>query len=127
MPAAEEIKRVAVGAVGNDRVRHGFAPTKSTLTPFQIPSTCSQGSLYKGELTVSRGSEGSLHGVISEIDIWRVAKLDAEVHGDKADGRSARRPEELAADGGIAGAAIWRWVTDAIGQLVNTTPHRPMH
>ena len=99
MPAAEEIQRVAVGAVGNDRVRHGFAPTKSTLTPFQIPSTCSQGSLYKGELTVSRGSEGSLHGVISEIDFACRQSLMVKCYGDKANVGSARLAEELAADG----------------------------
>jgi hypothetical protein len=35
---------------------------------------------------------------------------------------SAIRAEELTADGDSAGAAVWRRVTDAIGQLVNMTP-----
>ena len=49
-------------------------------------------------------------------------------YGDEAQAESAIRMQELALNGDSAGAAVWRRrVTDAIGQLVNTTPPRPMH
>ena len=65
--------------------------------------------------------------MISEIDIWRVAKLMLQRYGDEAEAESAIRMQELALNGDSAGAAVWRRVTDAIGQLVNTTPPGPMH
>jgi hypothetical protein len=48
-------------------------------------------------------------------------------HGDEAQAESAIRMQELALNGDSAGAAVWRRVTDAIGQLVNTTPPGPPH
>jgi hypothetical protein len=60
--------------------------------------------------------------MIPEIDIWRVANLMLKRYGDKAAAESAKRVVELAADGDSTGAAVWRRVTDAIGQLANTTP-----
>jgi hypothetical protein len=78
-------------------------------------------------LTVSRRSRDNLSRVIPEIDIWRVANLMLKRYGDEAEEESAIRAEELAADGDSAGAAVWRRVTHAIGQLVNTTPPGPMH
>jgi hypothetical protein len=64
--------------------------------------------------------------VIPEIDIWRVANLMLKRYGDEAEAESAIRSAELAEAGDIAGAAVWRRVTDAIGQLKNTTPG-PLH
>jgi hypothetical protein len=65
--------------------------------------------------------------VIPEIDIWRVANLMLKHYGDMALVESARRADELAADGDDAGVAVWRRVTEAIGQLANTTPSGPVH
>jgi hypothetical protein len=65
--------------------------------------------------------------MISEIDIWRIAKLMLQRYGDEAEAESAIRMQELALNGDSAGAAVWQRVTDAIGQLVNTTPLGPMH
>ena len=59
--------------------------------------------------------------MIPEIDIWRVANLMLTRYGDEADIESALRAEELAEEGDHNGAAVWRRVTDAIGQLVDTT------
>ena len=42
-------------------------------------------------------------------------------YGGEAEAESAIRSAELAANNDSAGAAVWRRVTDAIGQLVNTT------
>jgi hypothetical protein len=65
--------------------------------------------------------------VIPEIDIWRVAHLMLKRYGDEADIESAIRAEELAEEGNHNGAAVWRRVIDAIGQLVNVTPPAPLH
>jgi hypothetical protein len=70
---------------------------------------------------------GNLPGLIPEIDIWRVANLMLKRYSDRAEGESETRAEELAADGDSVGAAVWRRVTDAIGQLTNTTPSGPIH
>jgi hypothetical protein len=65
--------------------------------------------------------------MIAEIDIWRVAHLMLKRYGDKADIESAIRAEELAEAGDWAGEAVWRRITDAIGQLENTTPPGLLH
>ena len=65
--------------------------------------------------------------MIPEIDIWRVANLVLKRYGDEADIESAIRVEELAEEGDHNGAAVSRRVTDAIGQLANTTPPGPLH
>jgi hypothetical protein len=65
--------------------------------------------------------------VIPEIDIWRVAYLMLKRYGDEADIESAMRAEELAEEGDHKGAAVWRRVTDAVGQLTNTIPPGLVH
>jgi len=65
--------------------------------------------------------------MIPEIDIWRVANRMLKHYGDDAEAESAIRMQELALSGDSAGAEVWRRVTDAIRQLVNTTPPDPMH
>jgi len=37
------------------------------------------------------------------------------------------RADELAASGDHNGEATWRRITDAVGQLANTTPSGPVH
>ena len=65
--------------------------------------------------------------MIPEIDIWRVANLMLKRYGDQAEVESAIRMQELAFNGDGAGAAVWRRITDAIGQLMDTTPPGSMH
>jgi hypothetical protein len=48
-------------------------------------------------------------------------------YGDEANIECAMRAEELADAGDSAGAAVWRRLTDAMGQLTNMTPPGPMH
>jgi hypothetical protein len=40
---------------------------------------------------------------------------------------SARRAEELAADGDLAGVAVWLRIIDAIGRIAITIPSGPVH
>ena len=65
--------------------------------------------------------------MIPEIDIWRAAQLMLKRYGDKALEESAARPDELVAAGDDNEAAVWRRITDAVAQLANTTPPRPVH
>jgi len=64
-------------------------------------------------------------GVIREIDIWRVAVLMVNRYADDVEANADRRADELETEGDHAGAAIWRRVTFAIEQLIDTTgpPH----
>jgi hypothetical protein len=76
---------------------------------------------------VYRAQASTFCGMIPDIDIWRVAKLMLKRYGDQAEVESAIRTQELAANGDSAGAAVWRRITDAIGELVKTIPPGPMH
>ena len=78
-------------------------------------------------LALNRRSAGYAFGVIPEIDIWRVANLMLTRYGDAARAESAKRAEELAADGDLAGVAVWLRVIDAIRQLAITTPIGTVH
>jgi len=106
--------------IGKVKVRHGpdmgsRSPVAKAALPFLIP------------LTADRGSTCSLHRMIPEIDIWRVANLMLKHYADEADIESAIRAEELAAAGDWVGEAVWRRIIDAIGQLENTTPPGLLH
>lgn len=65
--------------------------------------------------------------MIPEIEIWRAASLMLKRYGEKALDESATRAEELAAQDDYNGAAVWRRITDAVGQLANVTPVGPLH
>jgi hypothetical protein len=67
------------------------------------------------------------YGVIPEIDIWRAATLMLKRYGEKALEESASRVDELATAGDNGGVAVWRRISDAVGQLANTTPPGPVH
>ena len=73
-------------------------------------------------LTIYRRAPSSIPGVISEIDIWRVASLMLKRYGNRARQESARHADELWATGEV----IWLRIGDVIGQLANTTPLGPV-
>ena len=74
-----------------------------------------------------RSKACSVFPVIPEIDIWRAANLMLRRYGDNAAEESAARADELAAQDDYNGAAVWRRITDAVGQLANRTPAGPLH
>ena len=65
--------------------------------------------------------------VIPEIDIWRAATLMLKRYGERALEESASRADELASAGDDDGVAVWRRISDAVGQLVNTILPGPVH
>jgi hypothetical protein len=78
-------------------------------------------------LNVSRPQACSVRRVIPEIDIWRAATLMLKRYGEKALEESATRADELAGAGDYKDEAVWRPITDAVGQLTNNTPPGPLH
>ena len=65
--------------------------------------------------------------MIPEIDICRIATMMLKCYGDQAEAESAIRSAELAEAGNHNGAAVWRRVIEAIGQLENRIPPAPLH
>jgi hypothetical protein len=65
--------------------------------------------------------------VIPEIGIWWEATLMLTRYGDEATAEGTKRAEELAADGDLAGVAVWLRVIDAIRQLAISAPFGPVH
>jgi hypothetical protein len=74
-----------------------------------------------------RSARGTFGDVILEIDIWRATTLMLKRYGERALEESASRADELASAGDDNGVAVWRRISDAVGQLVNTTPPGPVH
>jgi hypothetical protein len=64
--------------------------------------------------------------VIPEIDVWRTATLTFKRNGGKALDEGAAHADELAQDD-YNGVAVLRRITDAVGQLANTTPSGRPH
>ncbi len=65
--------------------------------------------------------------MIPEIEIWRAATLMLKRYGERALEESASRADELASAGDDKGVAVWRRISDAVGQLVNTIPPGRAH
>src|SRR5215831_16290941 len=74
-----------------------------------------------GWITCSAGDKQAL-AIIPEIDIWRAASLMLKRYGEKALEESAARADELFAEQDHDGAAVWRRVIDAVGQLATQEP-----
>ena len=55
--------------------------------------------------------------MIPEIDIWRAASLMLKRYGEKALEESAAHADELFAEQDHDGAAVWRRIIEAIGEL----------
>jgi hypothetical protein len=55
--------------------------------------------------------------VIHDPDIFRAAKLLIDQHGADAAIRAAQRADELLEAGDVDGAAVWRQILEAIGEL----------
>ena len=50
-------------------------------------------------------------------DIFRAAKMLIDPHGEDAPIRAAQRADELADEGDLDGAAVWRRILEAIDEL----------
>ena len=64
--------------------------------------------------------------MIPEIDIWRAASLMLKRYGEKALEENTARAMSFSLSR-TNGAAVWRRIIDAVGQLANTTPSGRLH
>jgi hypothetical protein len=64
---------------------------------------------------------------ISDLDIWRSAKLLVYRHGADAPVHAAMRVDELLAAGDIEGRAVWLRITAALKELLSVKPSGQMH
>jgi hypothetical protein len=55
--------------------------------------------------------------LISDLDIYRAAKLLIDQHGQEAPIRAAERADELLETGDCDGAGVWRAIMGAIEEL----------
>ena len=65
--------------------------------------------------------------MISDLDIWRSAKLLVDQHGADASIRAAQQADELLAAGDIEGRATWLRILTAVKELMATKASGPAH
>ena len=60
--------------------------------------------------------------MVPDIDIWRSANLYVKRYGPEAEVRAAMRADRLLEAGDLDGAAVWRRIIAATGELQRTEP-----
>jgi len=60
--------------------------------------------------------------MIPDPDIWRAAQLMFKRHGEDAPIAAAQRADELAREGDLDGAAVWKRTLQAVEELQRVTP-----
>ncbi len=60
--------------------------------------------------------------MISDLDVYRSAKLLIEQHGDEAPIHAAMRADEFLDKGDLDGAAVWRRIVAAVNDLQREEP-----
>ena len=64
---------------------------------------------------------------IDDIDIYRSAKMLIDRHGGDAVTEASKRADRLSDAGDLDGAAVWRRIVAAIGELQKTEPSGAVH
>ena len=59
---------------------------------------------------------------VEDIDIYRLAKLLIEKHGDEADIIAIKRATKMLDDGDVDGYAVWKRIVDAIKDMQREMP-----
>jgi len=70
-------------------------------------------------VVVHRGF-GARRLMVSDLDVYRSAKLLIDQHDDEAPIHAAMRADEFLDKGDLDGAAVWRRIVGAINELLNT-------
>ena len=60
--------------------------------------------------------------MVSDLDVYRTAKLLVDHHGDEAPIHAAMRADELLDKGDLDGAAVWRRIVAVIKELQRSEP-----
>ena len=64
---------------------------------------------------------------MSDLDIYRSAKLLVDQHGSGATAEAMKRADALAAQGDAARKVVWLRILEAVEELQNTNPTGPLH
>ena len=64
---------------------------------------------------------------MDERDIWATANVMIKRFGDDAPIEAAMRADELAGEGDLAGAAVWKRIKRSIELLCSPVPSGPLH
>jgi hypothetical protein len=59
---------------------------------------------------------------VSDLDIYRSAKLLTDQHGDAASLHAANRCDEMLDKGDLDGRAVWSQIYEAVMELMKTEP-----
>ena len=60
--------------------------------------------------------------MISDLDVFRSAKLLVKQHGDEAPIHAAMKADDMLEKGDMDGAAVWRRIVKATEELLSTRP-----
>ena len=60
--------------------------------------------------------------MISDLDVYRTAKLLMDKHGDEAPIHVAMRADAMLDKGDLDGAAVWRRIVSAVNELLADKP-----
>ncbi len=60
--------------------------------------------------------------MVSDLDIYRSAKLLVDRHGDEAPTHAAMQADAMLDKGNLDGAAVWRRIVGAINELLADAP-----
>jgi len=64
---------------------------------------------------------------VSDLDIWRSAKVLIEKHGEEAWTEAAVRYFDLKSKNDMEGMFVWRRIAQAIAEFTNTTPGKTLN
>ena len=59
---------------------------------------------------------------VTDVDIWRSAKLLIDQYGDAASLHAANRCDEMLDKGDLDGRAVWSQIYEAVMELMKTEP-----
>lgn len=65
--------------------------------------------------------------MVSDLDIWRSAKLLVDRHGHDAPVQAAMKIDEMLDRGDLYGQAVWKRTKAAVDELLDETPTGPTH
>ena len=65
--------------------------------------------------------------MISELDVWRAAKLYIDQHGEHAPIEAALRADAMLDKGDLEGVAVWKAILKVINEMANMEPDGTVH
>ena len=121
---ADRSRRVGARIVlpaGGPAVRARGSPLTGSGVPAAAPL------IIRSRIGAVRLAAGVIRNRLPRYSSPVIATLMLKCYGDRVEAEGAIRSAELAEAGDGAGTAVWRRITDAIGQLENTADLGPLH